>query len=149
MTLAKIRRFRDPCRWQDVDVLDYKDADTHFKAITRQVLFGAELSLRAQLRYFEVAPGGYSTLERHEHAHGVMVLRGSGRALLGDRVESLGRYDLVSIPAMTWHQFRATDGEPLGFLCLVNSERDRPQLPTPADLEALRADPDIGAFIFV
>ena len=40
-------------------------------------------------------------------------------------------FDLVTIPSWTWHQFRATDGEPLGFLCMVNAERDRPQLPTP------------------
>ena len=31
---------------------------------------------------------------------------------------------------MTWHQFRATGGEPLGFLCLVRRERDKPQRPT-------------------
>jgi hypothetical protein len=31
---------------------------------------------------------------------------------------------------MTWHQFLADAGEPLGFLCMVPSERDRPQLPT-------------------
>ena len=27
--------------------------------------------------------GGYSTLERHQHAHAVMILRGSGRVLVG------------------------------------------------------------------
>ncbi len=37
--------------------------------------------------------------------------------------------DLVTIPAWTWHQFRATAGEPCGFLCMVNRERDRPQVP--------------------
>jgi quercetin dioxygenase-like cupin family protein len=35
----------------------------------------------------------------------------------------------VSVPPMTWHQFRAADDEALGFLCVVTTERDRPQLP--------------------
>ena len=42
---------------------------------------------------------------------------------------------------MTWHQFRATKGEPLGFLCMVNAERDKPQLPTPEDVARLREIP--------
>ena len=48
---------------------------------------------------------------------------------------------------MTWHQFRATKGEPLGFLCMVNAQRDKPQLPTPDDLARLKADPKIAAFL--
>jgi hypothetical protein len=50
---------------------------------------------------------------------------------------------------MTWHQFRADAGEPLGFLCMVNRERDRPQLPTGTQLAELRRDPAVGAFIRV
>jgi hypothetical protein len=38
---------------------------------------------------------------------------------------------------MTWHQFRAAPDSPLGFLCLVAADRDRPQLPTPAEAERL------------
>jgi hypothetical protein len=55
----------------------------------------------------------------------------------------------VSIPPMTWHQFRANLDQPLGFLCMVNAERDRPQLPTESDLEALRENPNVAAFIRV
>lgn len=143
-----IRRFQD-FRWEEVERLAYKEEGNHFKAITRQILFGEELDLQAQLRYFEIAPGGHSTLERHEHAHGVMVFRGSGEVLLGDRIEQVTERDLVSIPPMTWHQFRATAGEPLGFLCLVNCERDRPQLPTAADLADLRRNAEVAQFIRV
>jgi hypothetical protein len=38
---------------------------------------------------------------------------------------------------MTWHQFRAADGEPLGFLCMVTTERDRPQLPGADDVPSI------------
>jgi hypothetical protein len=50
---------------------------------------------------------------------------------------------------MTWHQFRASENEPLGFLCLVNAERDRPQLPGPEELRALRQNPAVAEFIQV
>ena len=59
-----------------------------------------------------------------------MILRGHGHCLLGDEVVTVKPFDLVTIPSWTWHQFRATQGEKLGFLCMVNQERDRPQLPT-------------------
>ena len=56
--------------WQGVDVLDYKhEGSAPFKDVTRQVLFDDAGDSPAQLRYFEVAPGGHTTLERHEHVH--------------------------------------------------------------------------------
>ena len=120
--------------WKDVDVLRYKQEGTApFKDVTRQVLFEGG-GLPVQLRYFEVAPSGWTTLERHEHVHNVMVIRGKGRCLIGDQVHELKLHDLVSVPPMTWHQFHAASDEPLGFLCLVSSERDRPQLPNEEEL---------------
>jgi hypothetical protein len=35
----------------------------------------------------------------------------------------------------------------MGFLCMVNAERDKPQLPTEDDLAALRANPAVAAFL--
>ena len=77
--------------------------------------------MHGELRYFEVAPGGFSTLERHEHMHAVLILRGRGHCLVGGEVRPIETRDLVTVPPMTWHQFRATKGEPLGFLCMVNA----------------------------
>lgn len=124
-------------RWPGVDVLQYKDeGSAPFRDVSRQVLFG-DPSFPAQLRYFEVAPGGWTTLERHEHVHSVMVIRGRGRCIVGDKAHDIGMHDLVSVPPLTWHQFRAAPDEPLGFLCMVTTERDRPQLPTAEELERL------------
>ena len=132
--------------WEAVERLRYKEeGSAPFKAITRQTLFD-DPALACQLRYFEVAPEGYSTLERHEHSHAVLVLNGSGRCLIGDRIYELKTQDLVHIPALAWHQFRA-DTEALGFLCMVNRERDRPQLPADEDLKKLRAQAHIARFI--
>jgi quercetin dioxygenase-like cupin family protein len=140
------RAFRD-YRWDGVACLPYKEEGAApFKAISRQVLF-TEPKLGCELRYFEMAPGGYSTLERHEHMHAVMTLRGRGHCLVGEDVRPVQPFDLVTIPSWTWHQFRADQGEPLGFLCMVNVMRDRPQLPTEEELAALMSNPAIAAFL--
>jgi mannose-6-phosphate isomerase-like protein (cupin superfamily) len=132
-----IRKATGDYRWQQVDLLAYKqDGAAPFKDVTRQVLFDGT-DLPTQLRYFEVAPGGWTTLERHDHVHAVMVIRGKGRCLVGDKAYEIGLHDLVNVPPMTWHQFHAAKDEPLGFLCMVASERDRAQLPVDDEREAI------------
>ena len=141
------RTARSDYRWDGVEQLPYKeDGRALFKSITRQVLF-SDPALNGELRYFEMAAGGFSTLERHEHMHAVLILRGRGHCLIGGEVKSLETRDLVTVPPLTWHQFRATKGEPLGFLCMVNALRDKPQLPTADDLARLTADPAIAEFL--
>ena len=147
IALPPLRPAAGPGRWQDVELLAYKqDAEAPFRDVTRQVLF-ADPKLGCEWRYFEVGAGGHSTLERHEHVHAVMIHRGCGQCLVGDRVSDVGIGDLVFIPPHSWHQFRANAGEPLGFLCLVNAARDRPELPDAAQLAQLRADPAIARFL--
>ncbi len=147
VTTSTYRPKIGPSRWREVEVREYKaEGSAPFREVTRQVLFD-DPALASQLRYFEVAPGGHTTLERHEHAHAVVVHRGAGRCLIGDRIYDLTEHDLVHVPALTWHQFRAGADAPLGFLCMVNAVRDRPQLPNADDLAELRTHPDIAAFI--
>jgi mannose-6-phosphate isomerase-like protein (cupin superfamily) len=134
-------------RWQGVDLLPYKEDDRElFQSITRQVLF-SDPEMQGELRYFEMAPAGFSTLERHEHMHAVMILRGRGHCLVGRDVRPVAFRDLVIVPPWTWHQFRATLGEPLGFLCMVNAVRDKPQLPSAEDLADLRSSPAVASFL--
>jgi quercetin dioxygenase-like cupin family protein len=148
--MEETKRFREHeggFRWAGVDLHQYKaEGEAPFRDVTRQTLFRDE-ALAGELRYFEVAPGGYSTLERHEHMHAVLILRGRGHCLVGTEVRPVETRDLVTVPRLTWHQFRATADEPLGFLCMVNATRDKPQLPSPADLAELQADPAIAAFL--
>jgi quercetin dioxygenase-like cupin family protein len=142
-----VRPARAGFRWEGVDLLAYKEErSAPFKAVTRQVLFQRP-ELGCELRYFEMQPGGHSTLERHEHAHAVMIFRGRGACLIGGEVREVAAPDLVFIPPMTWHQFRATAGEPFGFLCMVNAMRDKPQLPSEEELAELKMDPAIAAFL--
>src|ERR1051325_9727315 len=135
------RAAQNDFRWDGVEMRPYKeDERALYKTITRQVLF-SDPDMAGELRYFEVAPGGFSTLERHEHMHGVLILRGRGHCLVGDEVKPIETRDLVTVPPLAWHQFRATRGEPLAFLCMVNATGDKPQLPADEDLRMLKTDP--------
>jgi quercetin dioxygenase-like cupin family protein len=144
-TSRHVRHFND-FRWDEVDLLAYKEGGP-YKDVTRQILFEGQDKLSAQWRYFEVAPGGHSTLERHDHLHNVLILRGRGHCLVDGEVHAIGEHDLIHVPSMSWHQFRAAEDAPLGFLCLVAAERDRPQLPTAQDVEDLSKDSVVRMFI--
>lgn len=138
-------------RWAGVDVQQYKEhKGTHpgegWQEITRQVLagsYGEPASFR--LRYFEVGPGGYSSLEKHAHVHVVVTLRGRGQAIVGPTVQRVQPFDLVYVPSWTPHQFVNDGDEPYGFLCIVDGDRDRPQPLTPAEIKQLQAHPEVAA----
>lgn len=129
--MSKVVRGRD-YRWQGVPLRAYKDAGdgtARFSGVTRQTLLGEgedEAALNFITRYFEVEPGGYSSLELHRHPHTVIVVRGRGRVLLDGVSHDLEPLDAVYVSPETPHQFQALD-EPLGFLCIVDRDRDRPR----------------------
>lgn len=134
-------------RWEGVPLREYKAQAVHFEGITRQTLLGegeGEMALPHLTRYFEIQPGGYSSLERHEHIHTVVIIRGQGEVILEDRVEPVALHDVVYVAPRAFHQFHATGEEPLGFLCIVCRDRDRPELPDSTQLERLRARPRVG-----
>jgi hypothetical protein len=56
---------------------------------------------------------------------------------IGTATHAVDERDLVTIDPLAWHQFQAAADSPLGFLCLVARERDRPQLPGPNERAAL------------
>ena len=145
-TPGTVRPFAD-WQWDGVPLHPYKeDGVAPFKAITRQTLFN-DPGFGCELRYFEMQAGGHSSLERHEHMHAVLILRGEGHCLLGETVHAIKQNDLVTIPPWVWHQFRATAGAPMGFLCMVNTARDKPQLPDEAELAAMCRVPAVAEFL--
>ena len=132
----------DGFRWQGIAVKEYKTPSAHFKDVTRQTLLGegeGEEDLNFITRYFEVQPGGYSTLERHQHPHAVVVVRGRGRVVLERESYDLAPFDCVYVAPGTFHRFHAAGDELLGFLCTVDRVRDRPELPSEEDLRELKA----------
>lgn len=122
--------------WAGVEPARYKEEGEGpgcFLGATRHTLLGAAAdgpaaALDFELRYFELAPGGYSSLERHEHPHAVVVLKGRGTVRLGETVEEVGPFDVVYVAPQEVHRFSADSAEALGFLCIVDRHRDRPVL---------------------
>jgi quercetin dioxygenase-like cupin family protein len=145
--MKPVARSRKDFRWEGVPVTSYKAEGEPFRDVTRQILFGPEAGVACEVRYFEIEPGGHTALEKHAHPHAVMLLRGEGRVLVGSEVFALEPLDIVRVPPMTWHQFRATGTLPLGFLCIVPADRDRGVHPTEEELRALRRNQAIDAFI--
>lgn len=147
----RLRRFDGGrFRWQGVEDRVYKHQDASetglgWRDVVRNTLFGREGEPGAfDVRYFEIGPGGHSTLEKHGHVHAVTVVRGRGRIIAGTRVYDARPYDFVYIPAWTPHQFLGDTSEPLGFLCVVDRERDRPQPLSAGELAALRRTPEVA-----
>ena len=125
---SRVVRLGPDFRWHGVPAAEYKQSAEHHRGVARLGLVGDQGEATAfHLRYFEIAPGGFSSLEHHAHEHAVVVLRGRGQVRLGDAVHDLAFGDAVYVAPHEVHQFRNTsDAEPFGFLCIVDAERDRP-----------------------
>lgn len=130
---SRIHRFlaadrpESPHRWQGVALQEYKPRADHHCGVVRSVLVGeAGERTKFQVRYFEIAPEGFTTLEQHQHEHVVLVLRGRGEVRLDQTWHELVFGDTLYVAPSEVHQLRNTSTEPFGFLCLVDAERDTP-----------------------
>ena len=111
-------------RWQNVPVRAYGPENSGANRATRQILIGnEESSPHFHLRYFAVQPGGYTSLDRHAHDHGVYIVHGRARLRLGDEEHVINAGDVVYIAGNEVHQFFTLGEEPLGFLCIVLADR--------------------------
>jgi quercetin dioxygenase-like cupin family protein len=136
-------------RWSGVDPTTYADehadgAGRSWRDTTRHIIKGREEGGRFDVRYFEVARGGFTSLECHEHIHSVICVRGEGYAIVGEAVHDVGEFDHILVPPNTAHQFVNQGAEPFGFLCIVDTQRDRPRALTALELAALRASPAVA-----
>jgi quercetin dioxygenase-like cupin family protein len=128
LNASALYRHKRECRWTGVNIDRYKKAEGGWLSITRQFLVGKKgESAKFHLRYFEIAPGGFSSLERHRHEHVVICARGKGRVRMGDKSYMLGNLDVAYISPDTVHQLLNPYDEPFGFFCIVNAKRDRPK----------------------
>ena len=126
-TGSRVVRLDADFRWAGVPAAEYKQSAEHHRGVTRVGLVGDQGEATAfHVRYFEIAPGGFSSLEHHGHEHAVVVLRGRGTVQLGDAVHDLAFGDTVYVAPNEVHQFRNPTAEPFGFLCVVDARRDRP-----------------------
>ena len=149
--LSRFMKFSD-YRWNGVGNDGYggvlaPSASGDYRDVQRFVLFGGREDVRFHFRYFEVGPGGYSRLEKHRHAHCVLGLRGRGRLIMGRETFDLGFMDAAYIAPDVPHQLINETGDPFGFFCAVDAERDDPRPLDDGELAALLSDPVIGPLI--
>nr|CBL42920.1 rubisco-like protein [Candidatus Magnetobacterium bavaricum] len=120
--------FREDFGWSGRPPRPYKDGvNLPFRYITRHELIGRYgEETRFDLRYFQIEPGGYSSLERHLHIHVVICIRGEGVFIIGGNRYTLRPFDVAYIAPMHPHQLLNESDAPFGFFCIVDHERDRP-----------------------
>ncbi len=127
---SKVINFIEGFSWQDAARKAYKeDGQQNWRGVARTSLVGGNdgVPVPFHMRYFEVEPGGYSSREKHEHQHVVVIVRGRGSVQLGETERAISFGDVVYVAPWEVHQFRNAEGrEPLGFLCVVPADRDRP-----------------------
>ncbi len=140
--------------WKGVERREYKPLGDEgrgmgWRGVTRHTIGRPdELPAAFELRYFELEPGGYSSLEKHAHAHIVVAFRGAGRALIGDRVLDCVPFDALQVSPWTPHRWINEGLEPFGFLCTVDADRDRPAPLDDLEWEALLANPATAPYVF-
>jgi ribulose-bisphosphate carboxylase large chain len=124
-------RFSKKFKWQGRPAQQYKAGSAlPFKGVIRHELVGRAGERTAfDVRYFEIAPGGYSSLEKHVHTHCIVALRGKGSLQVGENIHTLKPFDVAYVPSSAVHQLRNQSRQPFGFFCIVDHERDRPAAP--------------------
>lgn len=126
--VSKLFRHLGNFEWNHIQATEYKTDDGSFQGVSRRVFVGEKgESPLFHTRYFEVAEGGYTTLEQHQHEHVVIVMRGQGVGLVGERKVKLAFGDVLYVAPDEVHQLSNSGSEPFGFLCIVNAQRDRPR----------------------
>ena len=133
----------DANTWSGIEPVGYKagrldEPGQGYRGVTKHVISGDRGEPSAfEVRYFEVEPGGYTRLEKHQHVHSVTIIRGRGYAVVGADIHPLAPFDHIYVGPMTMHQFVNDAEEPFGFICVVDANRDRPQAATDAEFGEL------------
>lgn len=117
----------DSFDWEGQRYFEYGSRpDVSDGATVRWLIGAAEQSEAFAMRYFEITPGGHSAPEDHPYEHGVMVVRGRAKVILGDEEHEVEANDIVYVPCDEHHQFiNLNEDEPFGFLCVVPAHRTK------------------------
>ncbi|UCF86928.1 MAG: cupin domain-containing protein [Nitrospiraceae bacterium] len=114
--------------WRGIKTETYKPGQGDWHSIIRRTLIGNELKSKSHVRYFEIAPGGQSSFEKHRHEHIVIGIRGTGRVSLDNKQHMVKIFDVIYVSPNTPHCFSNPSDEPFGFLCIVSAKRDKPKI---------------------
>jgi len=126
---TKLYRYKGNFSWQGIKTGKYKPVGSDWSDIVRQTLIGNHgETTKFHLRYFEIAPNGYSSFEMHKHEHVVIGIRGKGMCIVRKKKYKIGFLDTLYIKPDAPHQLRNPFDKPFGFFCVVNAKRDRPKI---------------------
>ena len=137
--------------WNGIEKIRYKPEGNSrpatFSKVSRQNIFIGNSEACFDQRYFECGPGGFTTLEKHQHLHFVIVLRGKGAVINGNEVFRVKPFDMIRIPPWNPHQLINASDEPFGFLCTVNGSRDPFQLLSRKEAAELEKNSEIAGLM--
>jgi len=121
----------DDFSWTAREDQRYKTSqDLPFRGVRRVELVGKQGEpCNFELRYFELEPGGYTSLEKHVHTHVLIGARGQGLVVMDEERLTLKPDDIAYIAPLQVHQLRNESEKPFGFYCIVDKDRDRPVAP--------------------
>lgn len=150
-TTDKARRhlvFNDDS-WEGVAKVEYKNqgSGNTFFNVDRQNIISSADGVDFDVRYFECGPKGFSTLEKHQHVHIVMIARGQGRVIIDDNIYEAKPNDFFVIPSWAPHQLINTNDEPFAFFCSVNAHRDKFVLLSKEETQKLTSHSEIAKWI--
>ncbi len=118
--------------WQEAEKQSYKeDSNLPFKGVSRVELFGKnQPGTDFDLRYFELKPGGFTSLEKHAHHHVIIGVQGQGELVINDKTFAVSPHDIFKVASFEVHQLRNQGPDPFGFYCIVDHVRDQPVNPS-------------------
>src|SRR4030065_1492832 len=133
---TKFYKHKGNFTWQGIRTEKYKVTGGHWADVIRRVLVGNQNeSAKFHLRYFEIAPGGFTSFEKHKHEHVVVGIKGKGKVFSGksestrtERYYEMNFLDTLYIAPDVPHQLSHHFHEPFGSFCIVNAKRDKPKM---------------------
>jgi ribulose-bisphosphate carboxylase large chain len=130
-SVRRILQFSQGFQWQGRSDRVYKtQSDLGFNGVRRVELIGKSgEQADFDLRYFEIAPGGFTSLEKHLHTHVIIGARGQGMLIAEQSRTEVRSFDVAYVAPLEVHQLRNETTEAFGFFCIVDRNRDRPMQP--------------------
>ena len=71
------------------------------------------------MRMFEIKPGGYTPLHKHQHEHEIFAIEGEGVFVYEGKEHEFGKDYVIFVPGGKEHRFKNTGNSILRLLCLI------------------------------
>ena len=98
-------------------------ANSGTSVIENWMIGKAEGAENFAMRFYQLSESGSSNLESHPHDHGIIVLMGEGKVLIGEDTHPIATGDVIYIEPNIQHQLINTGAGDLGFICVIPAKR--------------------------